>query len=57
MIIPWIWLGYTKIYVKLQYVLIMLSHGQCVQVKSCKQIKGLPSTEVRNISSCAYCPF
>ena len=26
-------------------VLIMLSHGQCVQVKSCKQIKGLPSTK------------
>lgn len=42
---------------KLQYVLIMLSHGQCVQVKSCKQIKELPSTEARNISSCAYCPF
>lgn len=57
MIIPRIWLGYTKIYVKLQYVLIMLSHGQCVQVKSCKQIKGFPSTEARNISSCAYCPF
>lgn len=30
---------------KLRYVLIMLSHGQCVQVKSCKQIKGLPSTK------------
>lgn len=27
---------------KLQYVLIMLSHGQCVQVKSCNQIKGFP---------------